>query len=60
MKQQISLLIALLLSTIAELNAATILWTNTAGGNWNAAANWSPNSVPGLSDTAVITRSATA
>lgn len=59
MKQLISLLVALLLSTIAELNAATILWTNTAGGNWNAAANWSPNAVPGLSDTAVITNAGT-
>ena len=23
-----------------------ITWTNTSGGNWNVAANWSPNQVP--------------
>src|ERR1039457_5689633 len=34
---------------------ATVIWTNTAGGNWNAPANWSPNQVPGASDTALIT-----
>jgi len=36
-------------------NAATINWTNTVGGNWSAATNWSPNQVPGSSDNAVIT-----
>jgi hypothetical protein len=39
--------------------AATITWTNTSGGNWNGAANWSPNQVPGSSDTAVITNAGT-
>ena len=24
-------------------HSATIIWTNTAGGNWSTAANWSPN-----------------
>ncbi|MGA2247542.1 MAG: hypothetical protein ABSH48_21360 [Verrucomicrobiota bacterium] len=33
--------------------AATITWTNAAGG-WNTAINWSPNAVPGSNDTAVI------
>ena len=32
-----------------------LVWTNTAGGNWNVAANWSPNRVPGAADTALIT-----
>ena len=32
-----------------------LVWTNTAGGNWNVAANWSPNRVPGALDTALIT-----
>jgi sugar lactone lactonase YvrE len=32
-----------------------ISWTNTAGGNWNVATNWSPNQVPGSADNAVIT-----
>jgi hypothetical protein len=39
--------------------AATVTWTNTAGGNWNVAANWSPKQVPGATDTAVITNSGT-
>src|SRR6266481_1273497 len=34
---------------------ATLNWTNTAGGNWNAATNWDPNQVPGVGDTAIIT-----
>src|SRR5437867_11298401 len=33
---------------------ATIVWNNPSGGNWNVAANWSPNQVPGASDTALI------
>jgi len=35
--------------------AASYVWTNTAGGNWNVAANWSPHGVPGGSDTAAVT-----
>ena len=42
-----------------QLPAATLLWTNTSGGNWFVAANWSPNGVPGLSDTANITNNGT-
>ncbi len=38
-----------------SLHAATITWTNTAGGNWSDATSWSPNQVPGSSDDAVIT-----
>ena len=37
------------------VHAATVTWTNTAGGNWAAAANWSPNQIPGSADQAVIT-----
>jgi hypothetical protein len=44
---------ALLLSL--RIHAATILWTNTAGGLWNIPANWSPNTVPGSGDTVYIT-----
>jgi hypothetical protein len=33
----------------------TINWTNTSGGNWSVAANWSPNQVPDANDTVVIT-----
>lgn len=37
------------------LPAAEISWTNVAGGNWTAAANWSPNQVPTTGDIATIT-----
>ena len=39
--------------------AAPITWTNTSGGSWSAAINWSPNSVPGSSDDAFITNNGT-
>ncbi len=39
------LLAALLL--VECFQAADIVWTNTAGGNWGAAANRSPYHVPG-------------
>lgn len=35
--------------------AAEVVWTNTAGGNWNTAANWSPNQVPTAAENASIT-----
>ena len=35
--------------------AANINWTNSASGGWNTAANWNPNGVPGMNDTAIIT-----
>src|ERR1017187_1834534 len=34
--------------------AAILTWTNTSGGNWNVAQNWSPNAVPGAGDTALV------
>ena len=40
-------------------SAITITWTNTAGGDWAAATNWSPNQVPVAADVAVINGSAT-
>src|ERR1039457_2346957 len=48
-----------LLAIASVTHATTITWTNTAGGNWSVAANWSPNQVPGASDTAQITTSGT-
>jgi hypothetical protein len=42
-----------------SVQAADIVWTNTAGGNWSSANNWSPNQVPGASDTAWITNNGT-
>ena len=38
--------------------AGTLVWTNTAGGAWTNAANWSPNQVPGPADTAMLTSAA--
>ncbi|MFN3407607.1 MAG: beta strand repeat-containing protein [Limisphaerales bacterium] len=43
----------------AQVFASTLVWTNTAGGNWNVAANWSPNAVPAAADTAFITNAGT-
>jgi hypothetical protein len=34
--------------------AATLQWTNITGGDWNVAANWSPNQVPGPDDDVVM------
>ncbi|HXG47155.1 MAG TPA: hypothetical protein VNO52_05995, partial [Methylomirabilota bacterium] len=48
------MLIALLGAATPFAPAATISWTNTASGNWNAATNWSPNQVPGVADDAII------
>jgi hypothetical protein len=43
----------------ATASAADIVWTNTAGGNWSVAGNWSPNQAPGTNDTAWITNNGT-
>jgi hypothetical protein len=40
-------------------NAATLSWTNTAGGSWHNATNWFPNVVPGAGDTVFITGAGT-
>src|SRR5580765_6616265 len=39
----------------AAVQGADIVWTNIAGGTWATAANWSPNQVPTINDTAWIT-----
>ena len=36
-----------------------LIWTNPAGGDWNAASNWSPNVAPLQNDNVFITNSAT-
>ncbi|MGH7994634.1 MAG: hypothetical protein ACREDQ_14020, partial [Limisphaerales bacterium] len=38
----------------AQIFGINYLWTNTAGGDFNVAANWSPNGVPGVNDGAII------
>lgn len=53
-----SLLLAILLVVLAA-RAEVISWTNTSDGNWNTAANWSPNRVPTTNDVVVITNAGT-
>ena len=55
------LLLVLLLGLAAmrSSHAATINWTNINGGSWSAAANWSPNQVPDVTDSAVINAAGT-
>jgi hypothetical protein len=50
-----SLFALCLLGIIGPAYAATILWTNTAGGNWSGTANWSPNQIPTAVDDVYIT-----
>jgi CubicO group peptidase (beta-lactamase class C family) len=42
---------------VAPLQAATVTWSNSSGGDWNDASNWNSGAgpVPGASDDAVIT-----
>jgi len=49
------LFVSLALLAIGNVaRSATITWTNTTGGNWNDAASWNPNQVPGSGDSASI------
>ena len=55
---QIWLLCAAMLQAVMAglvAHADTINWTNTTSGGWNTAANWNPNTVPGATDTAIVT-----
>src|SRR5437899_165935 len=47
--------ICLLIPQAVTCLASDIVWTNTAGGDWNTASNWNPNQVPGPFDNAQIT-----
>ena len=47
--------LSLLMLSSPLSRGAVITWTNSSGGSWTNAANWSPNQVPGSSDTASIT-----
>jgi hypothetical protein len=49
--------LALLATTTAR--PTTFNWTNTLGGDWFLAQNWTPNVVPGAADTANITQPGT-
>ena len=50
-----ALIMSLFFLARLTVHASICNWTNTAGGNWSNANNWSPNQVPGAADTAVIT-----
>ncbi len=47
----------MLITGVLSSQAATIIWTNIGGGNWNNVLNWSPNFVPSMEDDAFITNS---
>ena len=49
-----TLLVTWLLAIVLPGRADTYTWANAASGNWNNAQNWSPNGIPGGSDTAVF------
>src|ERR1035441_9940985 len=52
---QTSLLAAAIVAGAAfPSRAASVIWTNTGGGSWSVAANWSPNTVPRPSDDVLI------
>ena len=51
----ILIVILLLLGLVGRSTAASISWTNIAGGAWTNAVNWNPNQVPGAADIAWIT-----
>ncbi len=51
----IASLFGLMLTAGPMAKTASYTWINSAGGNWNKAANWSPNGVPGSADSAAIT-----
>jgi hypothetical protein len=42
------------MSLFAHFTPVPFQWTNSAGGDWNVASNWTPNLVPGSNDTVVI------
>jgi len=50
--------ILLLMFAIGSVaHAATITWSNTNGGDWNIATNWTPAQVPVSGDNVIITNS---
>lgn len=59
MKNYYSIILLLSLAALNITRANTIIWTNTAGGGWSEAVNWSPNQVPGSGDTVLVTNDAT-
>jgi hypothetical protein len=54
-----SLAASALIIAATSARAASIIWTNTAGGNWSDTNSWDPNQMPGSGDVAVITNDGT-
>ncbi len=48
-----------LAASVASAQACTDEWTNTSGGSWGEASNWSKDAVPGNMDEACITHAGT-
>jgi hypothetical protein len=48
-----------LTASVASAQACTEEWTNTSGGSWGTAANWSKDAVPGNTDEVCITAAGT-
>jgi hypothetical protein len=62
MPRRCGVLMAILLACVLRCSpvyAVDIVWTNTAGGNWSVANNWSPHQAPSTNDTAWITNNGT-
>jgi len=51
----LSLAVVAMLAIFNGADAATITWTNTAGGNWSVANNWSSHQVPASTNDVLIT-----
>jgi hypothetical protein len=59
MRTVVYLLGAAALLAAISTHAAILTWTNTAGGDWNVAANWNPSQVPVNGDDVIITNGGT-
>lgn len=57
--QLLLLALGIVAGVSATTRGATLTWTNTAGGAWTNAANWSPNQTPTGADQVSITNAGT-
>ena len=53
--QALALCVTTLLFPARLAHGGAVVWTNTAGGKWSVAANWSPSRMPGSTDDVLIT-----
>ncbi len=44
----------ILVGSVCAVQGANLTWTNTAGGLWAVASNWSPNQIPSAADNLTI------